>query len=278
MNTRISAQTSSGKTTLCELVDIMTALRKPETGCPWDIKQTHASIAPYAVEEAYEVVDAIETKDDEALKEELGDLLLQVVFHAQIAAEAQAFTIDDVIEGICNKMMKRHPHVFGQPVADLDAETQTKAWEQHKANERAAKAPHDSIPSAIDGVASALPALLRAQKLQKRAARVGFDWPTALQASEKIDEELLELKTVFAQGDARAVEEEAGDLLFSCVNVVRKMNVDAEQALRAANSKFTRRFTTMEKEASVGGFVLSELGTQALEQLWSTAKSNLSDG
>jgi len=255
------------------LVDIMAALRHPETGCPWDIEQTSASIARYAIEEAYEVVDAIESEDIAALQDELGDLLLQVVFHARMAQEAGHFDLNDVICGISEKMRVRHPHVFDDEKMDRTADAQSQAWEVQKARERAAKRPHNAPVSALDDIASALPALMRAQKLQKRAAATGFDWPDAKSAAAKIDEEKTELFQAFARGNSEAMLDEAGDLLFSCVNVVRKMGIDAEEALRFANAKFQSRFEAMEKNARQNGESLDDMALEAMEALWQRAKA-----
>lgn len=272
MTTHTLAPTSGVDNKLSQLVQIMAALRTPETGCPWDLEQDFQSIAHYTIEEAYEVVDAIEQKDLSALREELGDLMLQVVFHSQMAKEAGKFSIEDVIDGICDKMIARHPHVFQDQEANLNAVEQSINWEEQKDKERAAKASTQAPLSALAGVAMALPGLMRAQKLQKRAARVGFDWPDAAQAAAKIREELAELLCAYEEGDESAIEEEAGDLLFSCVNVVRKMGVDAEQAMRHANAKFTKRFHVMEETARQDGQDLKRLDIDELEALWSAAK------
>lgn len=255
-----------------KLVDIMAALRHEETGCPWDLEQDFKSIAHYTIEEAYEVLDAIEKNDLAELKDELGDLLLQVVFHAQMAREMQAFDIADVIMSISEKMVARHPHVFGSLDETVSADAQSLLWEDIKAKERSAKANDRATAGALAGVATALPALMRSQKLQKRAARVGFDWPTARQASAKIREELEELFEASADGDLDHMAEEAGDLLFSCVNVARKLGVDAESALRLANAKFERRFLAMEEQAGSKGQTLPEMDLEALEALWQVAK------
>lgn len=241
---------------LARLTAIMARLRDPEHGCEWDVAQTFATIAPYTIEEAYEVADAIERGDLDALKDELGDLALQVVFHARMAEEAGAFDLADVLTAISDKMERRHPHVFG--------DGQSPGWEAVKAAERAEK---ESDPSALAGVASALPALLRAEKLQKRAARVGFDWPDASGARAKILEELDEI----AAAPPEALEEEVGDLLFAVVNFARHLKTDPEAALRAANSKFERRFRTM--ETLDPNFV--ELSLDAKEELWLQAKAAL---
>lgn len=243
------------------LVTIMARLRDPEHGCAWDKVQTFATIAPYTIEEAYEVADAIERDAPEELKEELGDLLLQVVFHARIAEEAGLFAFADVVAAISAKMERRHPHIFG----DADAGGHH-LWEQIKADERAAKAAGGSDGSAIAGVALGLPALMRAEKLQKRAARTGFDWPDTDGPRAKIDEELAEVET--ATSDTHR-EEEVGDLLFAVVNWARKLGIDPEVALRRANAKFERRFRAMEATAD-GEFAALDLAAQ--EALWTQAK------
>ncbi|MEZ5708928.1 MAG: nucleoside triphosphate pyrophosphohydrolase [Blastomonas sp.] len=238
------------------LVAIMTRLRDPDHGCPWDVAQNFATIAPYTIEEAYEVADAIARDDMDALKDELGDLLLQVVFHSRMAEEAGLFAIGDVATSICDKMERRHPHIFGETrQEDWD-------WEDIKADEREA----DGADSAMHGVALALPALMRAQKLQKRAARTGFDWNDADGAIAKVHEEIAELQA--AQTDAERIEE-AGDLLFAAVNVVRHAGVSAEDALRAANAKFERRFRIME---AIAGEEFADLDLNAKEALWQEAK------
>ena len=243
-------------TDIDRLVAIMARLRDPVSGCEWDTVQTFATIAPYTIEEAYEVADAIERADMADLKDELGDLLLQVVFHARMAEEAGDFALNDVVAAICDKMERRHPHIFGDA-----AEGGHYLWEQIKAAERGAK----GAESALDGVAIGLPALLRAEKLQKRAARTGFDWPDASGPRAKIDEELVEVET--AANDAER-EEEVGDLLFAVVNWARKLGVDPEAALRAANAKFERRFKAM--EAADDKF--SERCLDEQEALWQRAK------
>ncbi|NNM75412.1 nucleoside triphosphate pyrophosphohydrolase [Sphingomonas sp. ID1715] len=244
----------SGPLALQKLAAIMARLRDPEHGCEWDVQQTFATIAPYTIEEAYEVADAIERDDLEALKDELGDLALQVVFHARMAEELGAFDLADVLTAISDKMERRHPHVFGDGASP--------GWEAVKAAERAAK--DDS--SALAGVARALPALLRAEKLQKRAARTGFDWPDASGARAKILEELDEI----ASAPPESVEEEVGDLLFAVVNFARHLKIDPEAALRRANEKFERRFRLM--EAMDQSFV--ERSLEEKEELWLRAKSS----
>jgi ATP diphosphatase len=241
------------------LVSIMARLRDPELGCPWDVKQDFASIAPYTIEEAYEVAEACQTSDLPALRDELGDLLLQVVFHARMAEEIGAFAFPDVAAAISDKMVRRHPHVFG----DDPREAGHAQWEAIKAAERAAK-PED--PSALAGVATALPALMRAEKLQKRAARTGFDWPDPAGARDKIVEELAEVDAA-ANDEERA--EEIGDLLFAVVNWARKHGVDPEAALRNANAKFEGRFRTME---AIAGEAFTGMSLDQKEELWQEAK------
>ncbi|MGE5563671.1 MAG: nucleoside triphosphate pyrophosphohydrolase [Bacillota bacterium] len=235
------------------LVAIMRRLRDPERGCEWDREQTFATIAPYTIEEAYEVADAIARNDMDALADELGDLQLQVVFHSQMAEEAGAFSLDDVIGRICDKLERRHPHIFG------DA-THSPGWEELKAAERR-KSPDDS---ALAGVALALPALERAAKLQRRAARVGFDWPDKSGPRAKIDEELAELD---AETDRHRMLDELGDLLFAVVNLARHLNIEPEAALREANTKFEQRFRAIEKTP---GF--EQLSLDEKEELWRAAK------
>lgn len=248
------------------LVDIMVKLRDPRDGCPWDIAQTFESIAPYTIEEAYEVAEAIAQGDRPALCEELGDLALQVVYHARMAEEEGAFTVADVLDAINAKMIRRHPHVFGDGVVRT-AEEQTRNWEEVKAQERAAKAATDH--SALDGVATALPALLRAQKIQSRAARVGFDWRAAEDVVPKIHEEMEEIREAVATGDPDRIEDEVGDLLFAAVNLARKLDIDAEGALRRATAKFEHRFRAMEETA---GDAFASLDLDAKERLWQQVK------
>ena len=250
-------------TNLDRLLRIMQRLRDPERGCEWDVAQTFATIAPYTIEEAYEVADAIQRDDMAALREELGDLLLQVVFHARMAEEAGQFDFNSVAEAICNKMEARHPHVFGD-APDLGQSREVR-WEAQKASERAEK----GATSALDGVALALPALMRAEKLQKRAARVGFDWPDHEGAADKLAEEARELAEA-ETAEHRA--EEAGDLLFAAVNLVRKLGIDAEDALRAGNAKFESRFKAMEAMAAAEGRDFASLSLDEQEALWQRAK------
>lgn len=249
------------------LLAIMAQLRNPDGGCPWDLEQDFSTIAPYTIEEAYEVADAIQRDDMNALREELGDLLLQVVFHSQMAKEAGHFTFDDVATAISDKMIKRHPHVF----SDADARTtdgQLEAWEKQKAEERTAS----GATSALDGVAMAMPALMRAQKLQNRAAKVGFEWATAQDILPKIDEEIAEMKSAMAGDDKNHLAEELGDVLFVAVNLIRKLGFEAEELMRAANDKFTRRFHAMEQLAQQDNKEFSQLDLEAQEQLWQQAK------
>ena len=252
---------------LPRLLAIMARLRDPLRGCPWDREQSFASIVPYTIEEAYEVADAVSRGAMTDLRDELGDLLLQVVFHAQMADEAGHFSFSNVVESISNKMISRHPHVFGEDRIE-SAAAQTRAWEDHKAAERAAAAASQGkAASVLDGVALGLPALLRAEKLQKRAARIGFSWPTPAPALMKIEEELSEIKEEIKSGsDPERIGDEVGDLLFACVALARGLGVDAEAALRAANAKFERRFRRVEQLAA-GATTLSDL-----EEHWQTAK------
>ncbi len=250
------------------LLAIMATLRDPDGGCPWDLEQDFSTIAPYTIEEAYEVADAIERRRFDELKDELGDLLLQVVFHSQMATEAGLFGFDDVARAINDKMVRRHPHVFGEATT-RDSATQTAEWEAIKAAERKAS---DKGESLLDDVPVALPALKRAQKLQKRAATVGFDWPTADQVLDKVDEELAEVREAMAEGDADAVAEEIGDLIFVCTNLGRKMKVDVEAATRSANAKFERRFRHIEQTLEAQGRTTIDASLDEMEALWNDAK------
>ncbi|PKP81884.1 MAG: nucleoside triphosphate pyrophosphohydrolase [Alphaproteobacteria bacterium HGW-Alphaproteobacteria-18] len=256
---------------LLKLIDIMARLRTPETGCPWDLEQSFATIAPYTIEESYEVADAIERGDMGELREELGDLLFQVIFHSRMAEEAGAFALADVVHAINTKMIRRHPHVF-EAADGRDADGQTAAWEEMKAAERAAKGKKAGRPSALDGVALSLPALLRAEKLQKRAARTGFDWTEAAHIFDKLEEETAEVKEAMASGDADAIEDEIGDLLFVAANLARRLSVDPEQALRRANGKFERRFRAMEKAAAEAGIEFASLSLDEQETYWQAVK------
>jgi MazG family protein len=263
--------------TIQQLLAIMARLRAPDGGCPWDVEQTFATIAPYTIEEAYEVADAIHRGDADALRDELGDLLFQVVFHARMAEEAGSFAFTDVVDSICNKMIRRHPHVFGE-ASIADAEAQTRAWERHKAAERAAAAPStsgdDNPPaSVLDDVPQALPALLRGHKLQRRATLIGFDWPNAAGALDKLDEELAELREAVGEdASAEAIADEMGDVLFCCVNVARKLGLDAEEVMRRANRKFERRFRQMEALARGAHQNAAMLSLDELDALWQRVK------
>ncbi len=254
---------------LARLRAIMAALRDPETGCPWDIEQDFTTIAPYTIEEAYEVADAIEKRDWPALQGELGDLLLQVVYHSQMAQEAGHFSLDDVTRAISDKMVARHPHVFGDDSRDKSAEQQVQDWERVKAAERAARA----ATGVLDDVALGLPALMRAVKLQKRAARVGFDWPDVGEVLDKIVEEAREVTEARATLTQTEITEELGDLFFVMANLARHLNVDPEEALRAANAKFTRRFEYIEAALAAEGRKPADSNLAEMDALWNAAKA-----
>ena len=252
------------------MLEIMARLRDPQRGCPWDLEQDFASIAPYTLEEAYEVADAIQRGDPEDLSEELGDLLFQVVFHAQLASEQSLFRFSDVVAGINRKLVRRHPHVFGDE-AVADARAQSEAWEQHKARERASKGIQSD--SALAGVPVSLPALVRAQKIQRRASRVGFDWTRIEDVVDKLDEELAELRDALRKRESvERLQEELGDLLFSCVNLARFVDADAEAVLRDANHKFELRFRAVEALARERHRDLAECSVEELDELWQRAK------
>ena len=246
----------------------MDRLRDPDGGCPWDLEQDFRSIAPYTVEEAHEVADAIERGDMDHLRDELGDLLFQVVFHARMAREIGAFDFDDVAAAVADKLIRRHPHVFGD-AEERSAEAQTERWEQIKARERA----EAGMTSAVDGVSGGLPPLRRAAKLQTRAARVGFDWPDSAPVLAKIREEVEELERELDSGDADRIEDELGDVLFAVANLARKAELDADAALRRTNLKFERRFRAMEAAAAADGRRFDELDLEAQEALWQRVKS-----
>ncbi|MFT4077658.1 MAG: nucleoside triphosphate pyrophosphohydrolase [Asticcacaulis sp.] len=249
------------------LLDVMRRLRDPQTGCPWDKEQTFATIAPYTIEESYEVADAIQRNDVRDLKEELGDLLFQVVFHARIAEEMGLFNFDDVAAGMSEKLIRRHPHVFGD-AGDRTPDEQNEAWEVTKAAERKAKAKH----GLLDDVPVGLPALTRAAKLTKRAARVGFDWPSVHEVLDKLDEETLELKAEVAKGDVQKSHEELGDILFVLANLARKLDVEPENALRMTNAKFVRRFEVIEAELAKIGKTPDQSDLAEMDALWNAAK------
>jgi ATP diphosphatase len=262
------------------LREVMRRLRDRHSGCPWDVEQSFATIAPYTIEEAYEVAEAIQNDDMDALKDELGDLLLQVVFHAQMAAEEGKFDFDAVATAIADKMIRRHPHVFAGQTVD-GAAAQTKAWETQKAAERAAKARAAGIaPSALDGVTAGLPALTRALKLQKRAGRVGFDWKEAPPILDKIAEEIAEVRHEMAAParDPARLADEVGDLLFACVNLGRHLEIDPESALRGTNAKFERRFRRVEGLLAAAGKRPEQATLDEMERLWEQAKREERDG
>ena len=267
----MSSAPTSPEAELRRLLDIMVALRDPAGGCPWDQQQDFASIAPYTIEEAYEVADAIARRDFDALPDELGDLLLQVVYHARMAEEAGHFGFADVARAIADKMIRRHPHVFGDAAA-RDAGAQTAAWEALKSAERAAR----RETGALAGVPTALPALVRAAKLTARAARVGFDWPDAAAVLEKLDEEVAELRAELDQADPARLTDEVGDLLFVLANLARKLKLDPEACLRHANRKFVHRFQAMERQAESEGSTLSDLSLEEMEAIWQLVKQNQS--
>ncbi|HRO14583.1 MAG TPA: nucleoside triphosphate pyrophosphohydrolase [Paracoccus sp. (in: a-proteobacteria)] len=259
---------SDARNEIDRLTGIMAALRDPKTGCPWDIEQDFASISPYTIEEAHEVADAVQRQAWDELPGELGDLLLQVVFHAQMAAEAGMFDFADVARAISDKLVFRHPHIFGDESRDKTAEQQVRDWEAIKAKERAAKAER----GVLDGVALGLPALTRAVKLQNRAARVGFDWPATEQVLDKLAEETAELVAA-RDGDPAHLAEEMGDLLFVMANLARHLKIDPEEALRAANAKFTRRFRSIEQALAAQGRRPEESTLEEMDALWDAAKA-----
>lgn len=250
------------------LLELMRRLRDPQNGCPWDREQTFSSIAPYTVEEAYEVEDAIQRNDLDDLKNELGDLLFQVVFHTQMASEQGAFTFDDVVDGLVEKMTRRHPHVFAN--ADVrDAEAQTQAWEDMKAEERKAR----TGTGVLDDVPKNLPALMRAEKLSKRAGRVGFEWPDMEGVFAKIDEELAELReAVAADTDREHIREELGDFLFTITNLARYLKADPEAALRGTNAKFERRFRAVESELAKRGRTPAQSTLEEMDAIWNAVR------
>ena len=249
---------------------IMAKLRDPVGGCPWDVEQTFATIAPYTIEEAYEVADAIERGDFVELESELGDLLFQVVFHARMAEEQGLFAFDDVATAIADKLERRHPHVFGNEAARPDGAAQKARWEDIKAAERKAKSQH----GVLDDVPVGLPALARAAKLTKRAARVGFDWPSTAEVLDKLDEEVAELKAEIAAGDLDKARGELGDLLFVMANLARKLGVEPEDALRGTNAKFVRRFAFIEAELAKDGRTPEQSDLAEMARLWNAAKAS----
>lgn len=256
--------------TFSDLVTIMEALRHPETGCPWDIRQDFKSIAPYTLEETYEVLDAIRRGDMSNLCEELGDMLLQPVYHAQMAVEAKAFSIQDVLNGICTKMIERHPHVFEDEIAKTAADV-NQIWDQKKAEQQAHR--QDKTKHLLDDVPFAFPALLRAQKIQSKVAKVGFDWPTTEEIWAKIEEELQEVREAQDKNDSEHLSEELGDLLFVMVNYMRRKGLNAEDVLRAANDKFARRFSAVQDCLTKDqGLSLDQATLEDMERAWRAVK------
>ncbi len=252
---------------------IMKCLRDPQTGCPWDVKQNFNSIAPYTIEEAYEVYEAIQSGNRDKICDELGDLLLQVVFHAQIASEENSFTLDDVAHAICEKMIRRHPHVFGDKTADSSEEVRNN-WEQIKAEERR-KENNQDAESLLSGIAKTLPAIVRASKLQKRAASVGFDWPDLKQIIEKMHEETAELQAEWDKQtpDKDQLKSEIGDVLFVAANLARKVGIDPETALLETNRKFEQRFHYIEEQLKTRNIAIEEAGLELMDKLWTEAKT-----
>jgi len=250
---------------ITKLIEVMASLRNPDNGCPWDLEQNFKSIAPYTIEEAYEVADAIDRNDMNSLREELGDLLLQPIYHAQIASEENLFTIEDVIKDITDKMISRHPHVFGNTQAQT-SEDVNEIWEQKKQQEK------PNATSAIDGVTKGLPALLRAQKLQKKAAKVGFEWPDPEQALNKLEEELAEMREALANGTLAEKSDELGDILFVMANLGRMLGVNPETALREGNNKFERRFKAVEAALKQKSINIEDASLDQMEQEWLNVK------
>lgn len=253
-----------------DLLSIMQQLRNPETGCPWDIEQNFDTIAPFTIEEAYEVADAIEHKDFDNLKEELGDLLLQVVFHAQMAREEHLFTFDDVVNAICTKLISRHPHVFGDVVAGQTAQDVEQIWEDQKAKEKQASQSSENLT--MDDIPRQFPALMRAQKIQKKAIKQGFNWDNIEGVFEKLNEEITELKEAMQEADQDHIKEELGDVLFVCSILGRWLGVDAEDALQQSNNKFIRRFNGMEKLLLDQNLSLQDATLQQMDQAWDEVK------
>lgn len=249
-----------------DLLAVMARLRNPDGGCPWDLEQDFRTIAPYTIEEAYEVADAIDQGDMKALKEELGDLLFQVIYHAQMAAEAGDFTFADVVSGVTEKMIRRHPHVFGDAKAADAADVEKRIWEQQKDKE---KGPRASI---LDDVPLALPALRRAQKLQNRAARVGFEWEKPADVLDKMEEELAEMRAALASGREEEIKDELGDLFFVLTNFGRMLGLDCEEALRQGNAKFERRFKGIECELKARNITLADASLALMESIWQEQK------
>ena len=267
---------SNNNSTIDRLIEIMASLRTPGTGCPWDLEQDFTSIAPYTLEEAYEVLDAIERGNMDDLKDELGDLLFQVIYHARMAEETEAFKFEDVVSAICEKMVRRHPHVFGDKNIDSAGDVNI-LWDEIKASEKAAKIQNGSetmAPSLLDDVPRALPALSRGLKLQKRAAKTGFDWPSLGPVFDKLEEEMGELSEAVSIASHDDIKEELGDVLFSLTNLARHLEIDPEAAMRAANHKFTRRFRHMEGASVLAKTSLKEMSLDEMETLWQAAKQS----
>ncbi len=260
-----------------KLLEIMRALRDPEQGCPWDREQSYRTIVPHTLEEAYEVADAIESNDLGALRGELGDLLFQIVFYAQIAAEEGRFSFDEVVQSINQKLIRRHPHVFGDATVE-DSSAQSEAWERLKSEERRERG--EVAESILDGVLLSLPALTRAAKIQRRAVRVGFDWPEMGGVLDKVEEEFSELREELESGSPQQerIDEEMGDLLFSMVNLSRHLGLDGEGVLRRATAKFERRFRAMEQQLAVGNRELGQLSIEEMESVWIEVKAEEGDG
>ncbi len=255
-----------------KLLAIMSSLRNEHGGCPWDKEQTLESLVPHTLEEAYEVADAIDNGSHDELKCELGDLLFQIVFYARIAREQQWFDFSDVVNAISEKLVRRHPHVFADDNIE-SVEEQTAAWEEHKKKERSQQGlSKGALPGELDGVINALPALTRSQKLQRRAARAGFDWDNVDPVYAKLSEEIEEVREAVEAGQQNQIEEEIGDLLFACVNLARHLGVDSENALRKGNRKFERRFREMEKRLSASGQEMNTLSVKELDRLWGAVK------
>jgi len=254
------------------LIEMMARLRDPKDGCAWDLEQTHASIAPYTIEEAYEVAEAVDSGDPDALRDELGDLLLQVIFQARIGEEAGHFAFADIAKAITDKMIRRHPHIFGD-ASYRTQEEQRMAWEEMKSQERAAK----KETRLLDGIATTLPAISRAEKLQKRAARVGFDWPDAMQVMDKLKEEIAEaeIELKAEPRDQNRLMDEIGDLLFCVVNLARKTGIDPELALKSTNQKFKKRFNYIEQSLVSKGLKIEDVDLDTMENLWTESKQKV---
>ena len=254
-----------------ELLEVMRELRDPETGCPWDLRQTSESIAPYTLDETHELLDAIESGDSENLREELGDLLFNIVFHARIAEEAGKFNFDDVARGITDKMRRRHPHVFGElRDAELSDEALSKLWRQAKQAEKTAGNGALQAPEPITGST-----MYRARELQKDAAKLGFDWPSIEPVFDKLEEELAELRHAFQTGDSTSISDEIGDVIFVCVNIARHAGIDAEMSLRGTNRKFVQRFAFVQQQMEAAGIEMKQQQLEAMEKFWQEAKGEV---